>query len=364
MKILNVVGARPNFMKVAPLHRAFSSRSGVVSKIVHTGQHYDDRMSDIFFRQLDLPQPDFFLGVSGGTQTQQIARIMLAFEQVLAQERPDRVVVVGDVNSTLACALAAAQSGVPVAHVEAGLRSGDPEMPEETNRILTDRLSDHLFVTEQAGTDNLLKEGIPQERIHLVGNVMIDTLVSNVEKARRLGNLRALDLDPGHYALMTMHRPSNVDRLEGLLAITAIMEKVAAHHPIVFPVHPHTKKRALEQGLWEKWRNIAGLTLLEPQGYLEFLNLLLHAFLVITDSGGVQEETTYLGVPCFTFRKTTERPVTVTLGANELFRELDPEKVYARFLELLAGKGKQSAIPPLWDGKAADRIASILLGEE
>jgi UDP-N-acetylglucosamine 2-epimerase (non-hydrolysing) len=359
MKILNVVGARPNFMKVAPLHRAFSSRSGVVSKIVHTGQHYDNRMSDIFFRQLDLPRPDFFLGVSGGTHTQQIARIMLAFEQVLAQERPDRVVVVGDVNSTLACALAAVQSGVPVAHVEAGLRSGDPEMPEETNRILTDRLSGHLFVTEQAGVDNLIKEGIPGERIHLVGNVMIDTLASNLEKAKIIGNLQL----PGSYVLMTMHRPSNIDHHPGLLAITDIMEKVAAHKRIIFPVHPHTEKSALEHGLWEKWRNIAGLTLLEPQGYLEFLNLMQHAFLVITDSGGVQEETTYLGVPCFTFRKTTERPVTVTLGANELFSELDPEKVYARFLELLGGKGKQSAIPPLWDGKAAERIASILLGE-
>ncbi len=364
MKILNVVGARPNFMKVAPLHRAFSSRRGVVSKIVHTGQHYDDRMSDIFFRQLDLPRPDFFLGVSGGTHTQQTARIMLAFEQVLAQECPDRVVVVGDVNSTLACALAAVQSGVPAAHVEAGLRSGDLEMPEETNRILTDLLSDHLFVTEQAGVDNLLKEGIPQKRIHLVGNVMIDTLVSCREKARALGNLQALGLEPSHYVLMTMHRPSNAGRLEGLLAITDIMEKVAAHKPIVFPVHPHTEKRVLEHGLWERWSNIAGLTLLEPQGYLEFLNLMQHAFLVITDSGGVQEETTYLGVPCFTFRRTTERPVTVTLGANELFSGLDPEKVYARFLEILAGRGKRGAIPPLWDGKAAERIASILLGEE
>jgi UDP-N-acetylglucosamine 2-epimerase (non-hydrolysing) len=360
MKILNVVGARPNFMKVAPLHRAFSRRSGVVSMIVHTGQHHHVRMSDIFFKQLELPQPDFFLGVSGGTHTQQIARIMLAFEQVLMQERPDRVVVVGDVNSTLACALAAVQSGIPVAHVEAGLRSGDPEMPEETNRILTDRLSDLLFVTEQAGVDNLIKEGIPQERVHLVGNVMIDTLVSNLEKSQKHGNLQL----PGSYVLMTMHRPSNVDQLEGLLAITDIMEKVAAHKRIVFPVHPHTEKAVREHGLWEKWRNIPGLTLLEPQGYLEFLNLMQHAFLVVTDSGGVQEETTYLGVPCFTFRKTTERPVTVTLGANELFSELDPEKVYARFLELLAGRGKRSVIPPLWDGKAAERIASILLGEE
>lgn len=364
MKILNVVGARPNFMKVAPLHRAFSSRRRVVSKIAHTGQHYDARMSDIFFRQLNLPQPDFFLGVSGGTHTQQMARIMLAFEQALIQERPDRVVVVGDVNSTLACALAATQLGVPVAHVEAGLRSGDPDMPEETNRILTDRLSDHLFVTEQAGADNLLKEGIPQEKIHLVGNVMIDTLVFFREKARTLNNLHELGLEPGQYVLMTMHRPSNVDCLEGLLAIAEIMEKVAGQKRIVFPLHPHTEKSVREHGLWEKWRNIKGLELLEPQGYLEFLNLMQHAFLVVTDSGGVQDETTYLGVPCFTFRKTTERPVTVTLGANELFSGLDPEKVHARFLELLAGKGKQGAIPPLWDGMAAERIASILLGEE
>jgi len=363
MKILNVVGARPNFMKVAPLHRAFFSRNRVVSKIVHTGQHYDDLMSDIFFKQLDLPRPDFFLGVSGGTHTQQIARIMLAFEQVLIQERPDRVVVVGDVNSTLACALAAVQSGVPVAHVEAGLRSGDSQMPEETNRILTDRLSDHLFVTEQAGADNLLKEGIPQERIHLVGNVMIDTLISCREKARAFDNLHALGLEPGDYVLMTMHRPSNVDNPEGLLAIAEIMEKVAGHKHIIFPLHPHTEKSLREQGLWEKWRSIKGLTLLGPQGYLEFLNLMQQAFLVITDSGGVQEETTFLGVPCYTFRKTTERPSTVSIGTNELFSEMAPEKVYARFLELLAGRGKQGAIPPLWDGKAAGRIASILLGD-
>lgn len=344
------------------MHRALVRRSGVVSRIVHTGQHYDARMSDIFFDQIGLPQPDYFLGVREGAHTQQMARIMLEFEKVLAQERPDRVVVVGDVNSTLACALAAVQSGVPVAHVEAGLRSGDPEMPEETNRILTDRLSDLLFVTEQAGVENLANEGIPPEKVHLVGNVMIDTLVFHREQARALGNLQALGLSSGDYVLMTMHRPSNVDRPEGLRAISAIMEKVAAHKRIIFPIHPHTEKEAREQGLFEQWRNIPGLTLLEPQGYLEFIHLMEQSFLVITDSGGVQEETTYLGVPCFTFRKTTERPATVSIGTNELFSELDPETVYARFLELLSGKGKPGAIPPLWDGNAAERIATVLLG--
>lgn len=357
MKILNVVGARPNFMKVAPLHRALARRKGVVSKIVHTGQHYDARMSEIFFHQLELPRPDHFLGAGKGAHTQQFARIMLRFEKVLKLERPDYVVVVGDVNSTLACALAAVQSGIPVAHVEAGLRSGDRRMPEEINRQLTDHISDLLFVTEQSGVDNLAREGIPSDRIHLVGNVMIDSLAYHLEKARLLPNLEPLGLSPGSYLIITMHRPSNVDSRDGLEAITEIMEKVATHKRVIFPVHPHTEKNARKWKLWEKWQGIPHVTLLEPQGYLEFLNLMRQAFLLITDSGGIQEETTWLGVPCFTFRKTTERPVTVEMGTNELFGELNPEKVFARFGELLSGQIKKGFIPPLWDGRAAERIA-------
>ena len=364
MKVLQIVGARPNFMKVAPLHRAFSHRKGVVSKIVHTGQHYDARMSDVFFNQLELPQPDYYLGVGGGTHTQQTAKIMLQFEEVLEKERPDLVLVVGDVNSTIACALVAVKMGIPVAHVEAGLRSGDRTMPEEINRILTDAISDHLFVTEQSGLVNLAKEGVPDEKVHFTGNVMIDSLVHYREKARALSNLEALGLAAGEFVLMTMHRPSNVDTAEGLQSISRIIEKVASHKKVVFPIHPRTSKNAEELGLLTGWRSLPGLLLLEPQGYLEFLNLMQHAFLLITDSGGIQEETTYLQVPCFTFRASTERPVTVTLGTNRLFSDLDPGKIYTEFLELLSGKGKQGVIPPFWDGAAAERIAAVLTGKD
>ena len=362
MKILNIVGARPNFMKVAPLHRAFSRRKGVVSKIVHTGQHYDARMSDVFFNQLELPQPDYYLGVGGGTHTQQTARIMLQFEEVLEKERPDLVLVVGDVNSTIACALVAVKMGIPVAHVESGLRSGDRAMPEEINRILTDSISDHLFVTEQSGMVNLAKEGVADEKVHFVGNVMIDSLVYYREKARALDNVKNLGLSAGEYVLMTMHRPSNVDTAEGLRAISKIIEKTVKHKKVVFPIHPRTSKNAEALGLLDAWKSQPDLLLMEPQGYLEFLNLMQHAFLLITDSGGIQEETTFLQVPCFTFRASTERPVTVTLGTNRLFSDLDPEKVYAQFLELLSGKGKEGIIPPFWDGEAAERIARILAG--
>lgn len=356
MKILLIAGARPNFMKVAPLYRALARFPGVIPGIIHTGQHYDENMSEVFFRQLELPAPDHYLGIGSGTPTQQIARIMLRFEEVLEQDRPDRVVVVGDVNSTLACALAAAKKGVPVAHVEAGLRSGDAGMPEELNRVLTDRIADQLFATEQMGVDNLLHEGIEPEKIYLAGNVMIDSLVSCLKKADALHNLDFLGLSSGEYVLMTMHRPSNVDHEDGIRRITRVIEKIVSHKKVVFPVHPRVAGKA------GAWRNIPGVILLEPQGYLEFLNLLQHAFLVITDSGGIQEETTYLGIPCFTFRRTTERPVTVTMGTNYLCSDLDPHQVYLQFLEILAGKGKKGGIPPLWDGKAADRIASHLLG--
>ncbi|MBK7336019.1 MAG: UDP-N-acetylglucosamine 2-epimerase (non-hydrolyzing) [Saprospirales bacterium] len=362
MKILNIVGARPNFMKVAPLHRAFSRRNGVESKIVHTGQHYDARMSDIFFNQLELPEPDYYLGVGGGSHTQQTAKIMLQFEEVLEKERPDLVLVVGDVNSTIACALVAVKMGIPVAHVESGLRSGDRSMPEEINRILTDSISDYLFVTEQSGLVNLAKEGVADEKVFFVGNVMIDSLVYYREKARSLDNLKTLGLSPGEYVLMTMHRPSNVDSAEGLRGISQIIERVVQHKKVVFPIHPRTAKNADELGLLAGWKSQPNLLLMEPQGYLEFLNLMQHAFLLITDSGGIQEETTYLQIPCFTFRASTERPVTVTLGTNRLFADLDPEGVYAGFLQLLSGKGKEGVLPPFWDGRAAERIAEVLIG--
>jgi UDP-N-acetylglucosamine 2-epimerase (non-hydrolysing) len=359
MKILSIVGARPNFMKVAPLHRAFV-RMGIASKIVHTGQHYDAKMSDVFFNQLELPQPHYFLGIGGGTHTQQTAKIMLEFEPILAAEKPDVVLVVGDVNSTIACALVAVKEHVPLVHVEAGLRSGDRQMPEEINRILTDSISNQLFVTEQAGLDNLEKEGVPAEKVHFVGNVMIDSLAYYRAKAEQLDLPAALDLSLKHYVLMTMHRPSNVDVEAGLRAILEIVKNTAALRPVVFPIHPRTLNNMERFGLLDTLKALAGVTLLEPQGYLEFLNLMTHAELIITDSGGIQEETTYLQVPCITFRASTERPVTVDLGTNYLLSDLDPTSVHDLVQSILGGHAKQGTIPPLWDGHAAERIARVL----
>lgn len=359
MKILSIVGARPNFMKVAPLHRAFVE-AGIESKIVHTGQHYDAKMSDVFFNQLELPKPDYFLGVGGGADTQQTAKIMLEFEPILAAEKPDVVLVVGDVNSTIACALVAVKEHVPLVHVEAGLRSGDRGMPEEINRILTDSISNQLFVTEQAGLDNLEKEGVPSEKVQFVGNVMIDSLAYYRSKADQLDLPASLGLTPKQYVLMTMHRPSNVDVEVGLRAILDIVKNTAALRPVVFPVHPRTLNNMERFGLLNELKSLTNITILEPQGYLEFLNLMSHAELIITDSGGIQEETTYLQVPCITFRASTERPVTVELGTNYLLSDLDPKSVHDLVQNILNGQAKQGTIPPLWDGHAAERIAEIL----
>lgn len=360
MKILSIVGARPNFMKVAPLHRAFV-KTGIESKIVHTGQHYDAKMSDVFFNQLELPRPDYFLGIGGGTHTRQTAKIMLEFEPILLAEKPDVVLVVGDVNSTIACALVAVKEHVPLVHVEAGLRSGDRRMPEEINRILTDSISSLLFVTEQAGMDNLEKEGVPSEKVHFVGNVMIDSLAYYRSKAERLDLPATLGLAPKQYVLMTMHRPSNVDTERGLRAILEIVRNTTALRPVVFPVHPRTLHNMERFELLDELVALRNLTLLEPQGYLEFLNLMTHAELIVTDSGGIQEETTYLQVPCITFRASTERPVTVELGTNYLLSDLDPGSVHGLVKNILyGGQAKQGTIPPLWDGCAAERIAVIL----
>ncbi|CCG99603.1 UDP-N-acetylglucosamine 2-epimerase [Fibrella aestuarina BUZ 2] len=360
MTILSIVGARPNFIKVAPLHRAFQQRSGVTSRIVHTGQHYDTRMSEVFFRQLNLPQPDYYLDVVGGSPTRQTADIMTKFEDVLLAEKPDWVVVVGDVTSTLACALVAVRQGVRVAHVEAGLRSGDRRMPEEINRILTDSLSDKLFVTEQAGLDNLLREGVPADRIHFVGNVMIDALLQCRAQARSLNTVDTLGLTPRQYVLMTMHRPSNVDRPEGLETIIRLVADTARHQMVLLPLHPRTTANLNRFGLMDNLAAIPNVRLLEPQGYLEFLNLMEHATAVVTDSGGVQEETTYLNVPCLTFRDSTERPATVTLGTNTLLADLNPDAVQAALTDVFTGNAKQGNVPPLWDGYAANRIAALL----
>lgn len=362
LKILSIVGARPNFIKVAPLHRAFSRYDGLESKIVHTGQHYDARMSDVFFKQLELPKPDYFLGVGGGTHSQQTARTMLAFEPILEAENPDALLVVGDVNSTIACALVAAKAQIPVVHVEAGLRSGDRRMPEEINRILTDRISDYLFVTEQAGLDNLKAENVPDEKVFFVGNVIIDSLVHYREKARRLSLLNSLGVKSKEYVLMTMHRPANVDHEAGLRSILEIIKNTAAQCPVLFPIHPRTRINLVQFGLWSEMKAIPNLHLLEPQGYLEFLHLMENASLIVTDSGGIQEESTFLQVPCLTFRDSTERPVTVELGTNLLLADLDPQTAHRHVLAILGGKMKQGSIPPLWDGQAAGRIADVLTG--
>ena len=359
-KILSIAGARPNFMKIAPLHRAFQAFPGITSKIVHTGQHYDEKMSDIFFNQLEIPRPDYNLGIGGGSHTQQSARIMLEFEKVAEAEKPDLVVVVGDVNSTIACTLVAAKMNIPVAHVEAGLRSGDRSMPEEINRILTDSIADYLFVTEMAGMVNLAKEGIPDERVFFVGNVMIDSLVFYQKKASETRATESFGFCSKGFVLMTMHRPSNVDTTEGLEAILNIIEQATTRLPVLFPIHPRTRNNLEKSGLAKRAAHIPLLTLAEPQGYLEFLNLMTNAALTITDSGGIQEETTYLQVPCLTFRSTTERPVTVELGTNQLLVDLNPETVHEKGLEILEGKAKKGVIPPLWDGHAAERIAAII----
>ncbi len=360
-KILNIVGARPNFMKVAPLHRAFQTHPEIESKIVHTGQHYDAKMSDVFFNQLELPKPHYFLGIGGGSHAQQTARIMLEFEQVMEAEKPDLVLVVGDVTSTIACALVAVKMHVPIAHVEAGLRSGDRKMPEEINRILTDSISDYLFVTEQAGYFNLQNEGVSDKKIFFVGNCMIDSLVHYRAKAQKMNILVEFGLQKDDYVLMTMHRPANVDTPEGLSSILEIIANTTPNKKVLFPIHPRTKNNIEKFGLQPKLDSISNLVLAEPQGYLEFLNLMENAVMVITDSGGIQEETTYLQVPCLTFRDSTERPSTVEIGTNQLLADLNPESVHEKVIEILEGKSKKGAIPPLWDGQAAERIAAILV---
>jgi UDP-N-acetylglucosamine 2-epimerase (non-hydrolysing) len=362
--IISVVGARPNFMKVAPLHKAFQKRVGSVRHlIVHTGQHYDEAMSKIFFGDLELPQPDFYLGVGSGSHAQQTARIMVEFEKVLEQVHPDLVIVVGDVNSTVACSLVSVKMGIPVAHVEAGLRSGDRTMPEEINRLLTDSIADHLFVTEPSGVANLRREGIDEKKIHLVGNVMIDSLIHYREKAKQSTIMGRLGVKAQKFTLVTLHRPSNVDTAEGLTRILTIFERIAPHSEIVFPVHPRTMKMLAQHGLSARAEAIPGLKLLDPIGYLDFLRLLDNAQLVLTDSGGLQEETTFLGVPCLTLRENTERPITLEVGTNELCG-LDVEKVVSKSLSSFQGLRKRGSVPSLWDGHSAERIVETLLQKQ
>jgi len=363
-----IAGARPNFMKIAPLYHALASRKEEARgkgfdlrvSIVHTGQHYDANMSEVFFRELGIPFPDRHLEVGSGSHAEQTAKIMVAFESALLENRPDLVVVVGDVNSTVACSLTAKKMGIRVAHVEAGLRSFDMGMPEEINRKLTDAISDLLFVTEESGMRNLRSEGVPAERIFLVGNVMIDTLLRNVGRIDRREvapseSIQAFCGAGGRYAVLTLHRPSNVDNRETLEPIWGAISKVARQVPVLFPVHPRTRGKIAAFGL-----DGTGVTMVEPVGYLDMVYAVRGAALVLTDSGGLQEETTALGVPCVTIRENTERPATVEIGTNCLVGTR-PEAILEAVSNILSGCGKKGSVPPLWDGKAAERISEILL---
>ncbi len=358
-KIFLVVGARPNFMKMAPLYNEFLKfKDEFEVKLIHTGQHYDQQMSEFFFHDLGLPQPDVYLGVGSGTHGQQTARIMERFENALLEDKPDIVIVAGDVNSTSACAIDAVKLHIPVAHLEAGLRSFDRTMPEEINRLLTDSIATWLLTPSADANENLLKEGIPAEKIHLVGNIMIDSLRQFKDQAARSNILNRLGISDTQYCLVTLHRPRNVDNYEGLDIILTAFEEIAKSIKLVFPTHPRTLKQLTAFGLDKRAASIENLLLIEPAGYYDFIKLEMGAKLIITDSGGVQEESTWFGIPCLTLRPNTERPVTVTEGTNQLI-ELDPENIIAGVNNILSGRIKKGKIPHYWDGRTAERVVAI-----
>lgn len=358
MKILAVVGARPNFVKIAPIMAELAEYPYITTTLVHTGQHYDAQMSDSFFANLEIPRPDTNLKVQSAGAIAQIAEIMTRIEPVMEQVHPDMVIVVGDVNSTVAATIAAVKMGRPVAHVEAGLRSFDRSMPEEINRILTDSISDLLFTTEPSGDENLLREGVAPEKIHFVGNVMIDTLFRYRERARQSDVLQRLAISPGGYAVLTLHRPSNVDDEGTLGMLLGAVARIQAEVPVVFPVHPRTRRRL--EALASVLPPMPGLRLADPMPYLDFLQLMGEARCVLTDSGGIQEETTALRIPCLTLRQNTERPVTVTRGTNRIVGT-EPTAIYESWREVADGKWPMGELPELWDGKAAARIVRVLL---
>jgi len=363
LKIISVVGARPNFMKVAPLHRAFNQHSiqnpgtSIQHLICHTGQHYDEKMSKVFFDDLELPEPHFYLGVGSGSHAEQTGRVMIEFEKILLKEKPDLVIVVGDVNSTIACSLTASKLHIKVAHVEAGLRSFDRDMPEEINRLLTDSISDYLFVTEKSGLENLKNEGVDDSKVFLVGNTMIDSLAYYQSKADQSEVLLNYNLEAHHYVLLTLHRPSNVDTKENLIELINFMNKIADKSKIIFPIHPRTlnsiNKHSLNHSINQS------VVLCDPIGYIDFIALIKNAELIVTDSGGIQEESTFLGVQCITLRNSTERPITVEVGTNQLLGN-GLNKAVGAALDVLNGKIKKGRVPELWDGNAAERIVEIL----
>lgn len=359
-KIMLICGARPNFMKIAPVIKAMRRHGGLSHYLVHTGQHYDEKMSGSFFTDLGIPEPDVDLGVGSGSHAVQTAKIMVEFEKVCEREKPDMVVVVGDVNSTMACAIVAKKLWIPVAHIEGGLRSGDMRMPEEINRLVTDSISDLFFTTDPDANANLKREGVSEDRIHFSGNVMIDTLLENVQRAERESDiLTRLDLKPKEYAFLTLHRPSNVDDPTVLKGLLGEMEYIQKNVKLVFPVHPRTLGRIDAFGLRPQLDAMKNTIVLEPLGYLDMLQINRNARFALTDSGGLQEETTVFGVPCITLRENTERPVTVEIGTSELAGS-DPQKIRNYVDRILAGEWKKGGIPEGWDGKASERITGIV----
>ena len=358
-KIHLVVGARPNFMKMAPLYKEFAKFPEEFEvKLIHTGQHYDERMSKFFFDDLQMPHPDEYLKVGSGTHGEQTGKIMERYEAVLLKDKPDLVIVAGDVNSTVACGLDAAKLHIKVAHLEAGLRSFDRTMPEELNRLMTDAISDYLLTPSPDGDMNLLKEGISKEKIYFVGNIMIDSLVQYKGKAESSNILEEYKLKPHEFVLITLHRPSNVDNKEGFLKILNAFEELSKFIKLVFPIHPRAKKQIKIFGLNEKVEKMKNLLLIDPIGYYDFIKLEMEAKFILTDSGGIQEETTYFGIPCLTLRPNTERPITIIEGTNKLVK-LETEDIIKEAKEILSGKIKKGKIPKFWDGKTAERIVEI-----
>ncbi len=354
-----VVGARPNFMKAAPLVAELKKHPGIFEpRLIHSGQHYDKKLSQLFFEELKMPQPDIYLGVGSASHAVQTARIMTELEDIWMKEPPDLVIVFGDVNSTMAAAIVAAKLCIEIAHVEAGLRSFDNTMPEEINRVVTDRISDILFISEPSGMTNLEAEGVPENKLVFVGNIMIDSLINHLEAARKSDILDRLEIKSGEYIAMTMHRPANVDNADILSHLLEVFNRIGKQCPIIFPCHPRTKKNLETFALTDKI-DPAALRLIEPLGYLDFLRLQSEAKLVLTDSGGIQEETTYLNIPCITMRENTERPVTVDVGSN-IITGVDPAKILEAAEKSLSGETKSGQVPEKWDGKTAYRIVDYL----
>ena len=356
--VILVVGARPNFMKIAPIH-AELARRGIAQILLHTGQHYDENMSKVFFDDLGMPEPDIYLGIGSGSHATQTAKVMVEFEKVCNEHKPSMVIVVGDVNSTVACSMVCAKEWIPCAHVEAGLRSFDREMPEEINRLITDAIADLLLTPSPDGDENLRKEGVAEERIKRVGNIMIDSLFNNLERSKSSTIHADLGLEKGTYGVLTLHRPSNVDEKDAFMRIITALEQIGERIPLVFPLHPRTRIRAEEFGLTERLESIPNIVLTGPAGYLDFVALMAESKLVLTDSGGLQEETTALGIPCLTLRENTERPITVTEGTNTIVGN-STDIILDAANDILDNGGKAGRIPDLWDGHTAERIADII----